>query len=84
MVSSLAVRQASQPQNMKIDSDRPAVNAAKDFTANGFIQDQEKSSDEANSPLCAFSTAITTNSASTTSWRPTSAYWMPLVAVIPR
>lgn len=84
MVSSLAVRQASQPQNMKIDSDRPAVNAAKDFTANGFIQDQEKSSDEANSPLCAFCTAITTNSASTTSWRPTSAYWMPLVAVIPR
>lgn len=83
MVSSLAVRQASQPQNMKIDSDRPAVNAANDCTANGFSQDQEKSSDEANSPLRDFCTAIATNSARTTSWRPTSAYWMPLVAVIP-
>lgn len=84
MVSSLAVRQASQPQNMKIDSERPAVNVAKDCTANGFSQDQEKSSDEANSPLCAFCTAIATNTARTTSWSPTSAYWTPLVAVIPR
>lgn len=67
MVSSLAVRQVSHPQNMKIDNDRPAVNAPNDCTANGFSQDQEKSSDEANSPLFAFCTAIATNSARTTS-----------------
>lgn len=67
MVSSLAVRQVSQPQNMKIDSERPAVNVANDCTANGFSQDQEKCSDEVNSPLFAFCRAIATNSARTTS-----------------
>lgn len=74
----------SQPQNMKIDSDRPAVKAAKDCTANGFSHDHEKWTDDAKSPLAPFCTAIVTNRARTTSWSPTSAYWMPFVAVIPR
>lgn len=85
MVSSLAVRQVSQPQNMKIERESPAVNAAKDRTAKGFSQDQENPVDvAAKSPLPAFCTAIVTNRASTTSWSATRVYWMPLVAVIPR
>lgn len=84
VVSSLAVRQVSQPQNMKIDRDRPAVKAAKDFTANGFSHDHEKSADVAKSPLVPFRTAIATNRARTTSWSPTNAYWRPFVVVIPR
>ncbi|CAM5269152.1 hypothetical protein SGLAM104S_02550 [Streptomyces glaucescens] len=84
VVSSLAVRQASQPQYMKIDRDRPAVKAPKDCTANGFSQDQEKSAEVGKSALPALPKAIATKTASTTSWSPTSAYWTPLVAVIPR
>ncbi len=83
-VSSLTVRQASQPQNMKIESDSPAVKAEKDWTANGSSQVQEKSREPAKSPERALITAITTKIASTASWRPTSAYWTPLVAVMPR
>lgn len=71
---------------MKIERDSPAVKAAKDWTAKGFNQDQEKSSEDAKSgpPLPALLRAIVTNTARTTNWSPTRAYWMPLVAVMPR
>lgn len=82
VVSSLVAMQASQPQYMKIESERPAVKAAKDWTAKGFIQDQEKETEVSKSP--AFDSAIATKTTRTTSWRPTRAYWMPLVAVMPR
>lgn len=84
MVSSFAVRQVSQPQYMKIDRDRPAVNAPNDFTENGSSHVQENGTDVGNSADPALTTAITTNTASTTSWRPTSVNWTPFVAVMPR
>ncbi len=84
VVSSLVARHASQPQYMKIESESPAVKAAMDSTAKGFIQDQEKSRPVSKVPAEAFWKAIATKTASTTSWRPTRAYWTPLVAVMPR
>lgn len=84
MVSSLVARQASQPQYMKIESERPAVKAAMDSIAKGFIHCQEKSRPVSKVPAEAFWKAIATKMARTASWRPTSAYWTPLVAVMPR
>lgn len=84
VVSSLVAMQASQPQYMKIERERPAVKAAKDWTANGFIHDQEKLRPVSKVPLPAFWKAMATKTARTTSWRPTRAYWTPLVAVMPR
>ena len=39
-VSSFMVRTTSQPQKMKIDSERPATTAPKSPTANGLNHDQ--------------------------------------------
>lgn len=69
---------------MKIDSESPAVKAAKDCTAKGLSQDQENSAEVANSASPALLKAMATNTARTSSCSATSVYCRPLVAVMPR
>ncbi len=83
-VSSFMVRQVSQPQYMKIDSDRPAVKALNEPTSSGFSQLGEKPTECGRSPDAALPMAIPANSSRTASWRPTRLYWNHLVAVMPR
>ncbi|GAA3058549.1 hypothetical protein GCM10020000_46630 [Streptomyces olivoverticillatus] len=70
---------------MKIERESPAVKAPKDGTAKGFSHAHEKSTapgklpEEGDLPM-----AIATKTAKTASWRPTSPYCTPLVAVTPR
>lgn len=78
------VRQVSQPQYMKIDSDRPAVKALKELTWSGLSQENEKPIESGRSPAAALPMAMAEKSTSTASWRPTRLYWNHLVAVIPR
>ncbi|MNN28536.1 hypothetical protein D3C81_1421120 [compost metagenome] len=79
--SSLMLRQTSQPQKMKIDSDRPAVNAENDSTPKGLNQSKSNSRGGIadDSPNAAMAKPISTTSCSAT--RP---YCTVMVVVIPR
>ncbi len=79
--SSLTVRAVSHPQNAKIEPDSPAMNADK-VSPDGLNQSQLNDTPVAESPD--LTSAITANSASTTSWKPTSTNWTLSVVVIPR
>ena len=69
------VRTTSQPQKMKIDSDRPAANALNVGTSNGLNHDHENAVGSGASPSTALMIATTAKSTSTTTWKLTRTYW---------
>jgi hypothetical protein len=84
VVSSLMVSVVSQPQKMKMESERPAAKAAKDSIAKGLSQLHEKPMASSDAPLTALPKASTMKRARTTICSPTSTYWTPFVAAMPR
>ena len=82
--SSLTVSAVSQPQNEKIDADRPATSALTVSPVNGLNQSQENGMPSGSSGPPALAKAMTTNSASTASWKNTRTNWTFSVVVIPR
>ena len=68
-VSSFIVRVTSQPQKMKIDSDRPAAKALNDETANGLNHAQSNGMKSKALPLTACTIAATAKKISTTTWK---------------
>ncbi len=68
------VRVTSQPQKMKIESERPAANAENDSTANGLNHDSSIGVASNALPFATSTSAATANSTSTTTWKPTSQY----------
>ena len=73
-VSSFMVRVTSQPQKMKIDSERPAAKAENDSTANGLNQLSSIGVASNALPLATPTRAAPANSSSTATWKPTSQY----------
>jgi hypothetical protein len=67
---------------MKIESDRPAVNALNEVIAVGSSQDASKEMPSGEEP--ALARASTVNRASTAIWNATRTYWTRLVACTPR
>jgi hypothetical protein len=84
VVSSLMVSVVSQPQKMKMESERPAAKAAKDSIAKGLSQLHEKPMTSSDAPLTALPKASAMKRARTTICSPTSTYWTPFVAAMPR
>src|SRR6476469_6743675 len=82
--SSLTVSAVSQPQNEKIDADRPATRALTVSPVNGLNQSHENGIPPGSSGPPALANAITTNRASTASWKKTNTYCTFSVVVIPR
>ncbi|MNH15070.1 hypothetical protein D3C79_746770 [compost metagenome] len=80
--SSLMLRQTSQPQKMKIDSDRPAVNAENDSTPKGLNQSRSNSS----GGVCADEPpkAAKAKPTSTTNCNATKPYCTVMVVAMPR
>ena len=81
MDSSLTVSAVSQPQNAKIEPDRPAMNAdiVKPAGLNQSKLNERPVSDEPD-----FARAITANTSRTAIWKPTRTNWTCSVVVIPR
>ncbi len=85
LVSSLMVRQTSQPQKMNSDSEMPAVNAAIEATLKGLSQSRLNATLVAEAvPLAILTKAKVTKPTSTSIWNPTRTYWTSFVVVIPR
>ena len=75
LVSSFMVRVTSQPQKMKIDSERPAATALKDPTANGLNHARSKGVKSNALPLTACVIAAMAKNSSTATWKVTRTYW---------
>ena len=82
--SSLTVSALSQPQNEKIDADKPAMKAVRVSPVNGLNQSQEKAMPVGSSGPPAFAKAMIENSSNTPSWKKTSTNCTFSVVVIPR
>src|SRR6187200_1902138 len=79
--SSLTVRQVSQPQNAKIDPDRPAMNADM-VSPDGLNQSQLKLEPVSDDPDLA--NAMTAKTSKITIWKPTKMNCTFSVVVMPR
>ena len=77
----MTVSAVSQPQNAKIDPDRPAMNA--DIVRPAGLN-QSKLNDIPVSEDPDFASAAMPNASSTTIWNPTRMNWTRSVVVIPR
>src|ERR1700712_1706132 len=82
--SSLTVSAVSQPQNEKIEADRPATSALTVSPVNGLNQSQENGMPCGSSGPPALRNAITVNRTSTASWKNTSTNCTFSVVVMPR
>src|SRR6476659_7891019 len=82
--SSFTVSAVSQPQNEKIDAERPATSALTESPVNGLNQSQENGMPFGSSGPPASVNAMITNSASTASWKKTRTNWTFSVVVMPR
>ena len=79
--SSLTVRHTSQPQKMKIDSDRPAAKAENESMLNGLNHSGWKTTGELAG---AAANAASAKPISTTSCSATRVYCTPMVMPMPR
>ena len=68
------VRVTSQPQKMKIESERPAANAENDSTAKGLNHDSSIGVASKALPFATSTSAATAKITSTATWKPTSQY----------
>ena len=83
-VSSFIVSVTSQPQKMKIESERPAANAENESTANGLNQLSSIAVASNALPFATSTRAMTEKSTSTATWKPTSQYWSFCVVCMSR
>ncbi len=83
-LSSLTVRQTSQPQNAKIEPTTPAMKAESSRPVNGLNHVQEKGRASGSSPPRERVIATTTNSSRMSIWNDTSTTCTRSDVVIPR
>ena len=82
--SSFTVSALSQPQNEKIEAERPAMKALSVSPVNGLNQSQENEMPSGSSGPPALEKAITEKMISTASWKKTSTNCTFSVVVMPR
>src|SRR5690625_1599443 len=84
LVSSFMVKTASQPQNMKMESEIPAANSEKSLIARGLNHSKLTGLGSTPEPFFACTSAATAKPTRINTWKVTKKYWTFWVVSKPR